>query len=78
MAERAGAAIDVQLLAGNAEVALRRHRDHREGFVDLEQIDIADAPADLVEQFADRRDRWAAETMTTGSEAVAMMGFLFS
>src|SRR5215468_5495963 len=47
MAERAGAAIDVELFAGNAEVTLRGHRDHRERLVDLEQIDVTDAPADL-------------------------------
>ena len=63
MAERAGAAIDVELLARDAEIALRRHRHHGEGFVDLEQIDIADAPADLVEQLVDRRDRRGGEPL---------------
>src|SRR5579872_181226 len=47
--ERAGATIDVEPVAGNAEVALCGHRDHRKGLVDLEQIDIGCAPADLVE-----------------------------
>ncbi len=56
MAERAGAAVDVELVARNSEIARRRHRHHGEGFVDFEQVDIADAPADLVEQFADRGD----------------------
>src|SRR5215472_15738913 len=46
--ERAGAAIDVQPVAGNPEVALCRHRDHRKGLIDLEQIDVANLPADLV------------------------------
>src|SRR5258708_3506363 len=63
MSERAGAAIDVQSVAGDPEVALRRHRHDREGFVDLEQIDITDAPADLVEQLADRRDRGGREPL---------------
>ena len=36
---------------------------HREGFVDLEQVDIANAPADLVEQLADRRDRRGGEPL---------------
>ena len=39
MAERAGAAVDVDLLVREAEVAHRRHRDDREGFVDLEEVD---------------------------------------
>jgi hypothetical protein len=63
MAERAGAAIDVEFLAGNSEIALCRHRHHRERLVDLEQVDIADAPADLVEQLADRRDRRGGEPL---------------
>ena len=49
MAERAGTAIDVQLLARNSEIALRGHCHDSEGLVDFEQIDIADAPADSVE-----------------------------
>ena len=42
---------------------LRRHRHHGKGLVDLEQIDVADAPADLVEQLADRRDRRGGEPL---------------
>ncbi len=42
---------------------MRRHCHHCEGFVDLEQVDIADAPADLVEQFTDRRDRRRREPL---------------
>src|SRR5689334_6886632 len=57
MAERASPAIDVQFLAGNSKVSLGGHGDHRERLVDLEQIDLTNAPADLVEQLADRRDR---------------------
>ena len=38
MAERAGAAIDVQPVARNSEVALRRHRDHRERLVDRKSV----------------------------------------
>src|SRR6185437_5570577 len=52
MAERAGAAVDVQLVARNSEILLRCHRHHREGLVDLEQVDVADAPADLVQELA--------------------------
>src|SRR5882757_9474317 len=63
VSKRAGAAIDVEIVPDNAEIALRRHRHHREGLVDLEQIDIADAPADLVEQLADRRDRRGGEPL---------------
>src|SRR3984893_16321245 len=63
MAERAGAAIDVQLLPRDSKVALRGHRNHRERLVDLEQIDVTDTPADLVEQLADRRDRRGGEPL---------------
>src|SRR6476619_992644 len=63
MAERAGAAIDVEPVPVNAEVALRRHRDHGKRLVDLEQVDVADAPADLVEQRPDRRDRRGGEPL---------------
>src|ERR1700730_3389975 len=56
MAERTRAAINVEFFARDAEIARRRHRYHRETLIDLEQIDVADAPADLVEQLADRGD----------------------
>src|ERR1700744_6529595 len=63
LAERAGAAIYVELLTGSAEVLLPSHPDHRKGLLDLEQIDIADLPADLVEQLADRRNRRRREPL---------------
>ena len=56
VAERAGAAIDVEFFARDAEIARRRHRYNGECLIDLEQIDVADAPANLVEQLADRGD----------------------
>src|SRR5260221_14361792 len=34
--QRAGAAIDVEFVAGNPEVALRRHCHYNESFIDLE------------------------------------------
>src|SRR5580698_964240 len=55
MAERAGAAVDVEFFSGNSEIALRRHRHYRERLVDLEQVNVTDAPADFLEQLADRR-----------------------
>src|SRR5581483_8802940 len=57
MAERAGAAMHVELLARNVEIARRRHRHHREGFVDLEEIDVGNRPAGFRQQLPDRRDR---------------------
>src|ERR1043166_1889943 len=63
MAERAGAAVDVQLLSGDAEILLRRHRYDGKSFIDLEQIDIAGAPADLVQQLANGRDRCGSEPL---------------
>src|SRR5438552_2027100 len=59
----ASVAIDVELVSGNAKILLRCHRDDGKRFVDLEQVDIADAPADLVEQFPDRRDRRGGEPL---------------
>src|SRR3954468_23433860 len=41
--ESAGATMNVELFAGNAEIALRSHRHHRKGLVDLEQVNVADA-----------------------------------
>ena len=46
MAERAGTAVDMEFVPGDAEIILCSHLHHGKGFVDLEQIDIADAPAD--------------------------------
>jgi hypothetical protein len=53
--------LTLSLSWGMREIALRRHRHHGEGLVDLEQVDIADAPADLVEQLSNRRDRRGRE-----------------
>ncbi|MCY1173348.1 hypothetical protein D9M73_135040 [compost metagenome] len=56
MAKRGGTAIDVQLLARNGQFAHRDHRHRREGFIDLEQIDIVDRPARAIEHLANCRD----------------------
>ena len=45
VAERAGAAMDVDLVVRQAEVVHRRQRHHRERLVDLEQIDVGEVPA---------------------------------
>ena len=45
MAERAGAAVDVDLFVRQAEIAHRRHRHHRKGLVDFEQVDRVFRPA---------------------------------
>ena len=45
----------------DAEVLHREHRDAGERLVDLPQIDIADRPAGLLEQFLDRADRGDGE-----------------
>ncbi len=57
VAKGAGAAVDVEAVARNGEVALCRHGDNRESLVDLEKIDITDAPAGLRHELADRGDR---------------------
>ena len=61
MAQRAGATVHVQDVTWNTEIPLRRHGDNCEGLVDLEQIHVPDAPAGLIEELADRRDRRRGE-----------------
>ena len=57
VAERGRAAVDVDLVVRDAEVAHRDHGDAGEGLVDFEQVDVGDAPAGLVEHLLDRADR---------------------
>ena len=61
MAEGGGAAVDVDLVVGDAEVAHRDHRDAGEGLVDLEEVDLAGVPAGLRERLGDRADRGGGE-----------------
>src|SRR6185312_12963072 len=63
MAERARAAVDVELVVRHAEFAHRRHRHHRERFVDFEQVDVGNLPADLLQQLVDRGDRRSGEPL---------------
>ena len=49
------------LSCGRPMFAHRRHGDDGEGLVDLEQIDLARAPADLVGELPDRADRRGGE-----------------
>ncbi len=48
MAERAGAAVDVDLVLREGKIAHRRHSDDGEGLVDLEEIDDVRAPAAIL------------------------------
>src|SRR5690606_29500992 len=48
-----GAAVDVELVCRDAELALAVHGLSREGLVDLEQVDVVDLQARLREQLAD-------------------------
>ena len=50
MPQRHRAAVDVQLLVRDADLMHRRHGDYGEGLVDLEQVYVIDAPADLFDQ----------------------------
>ena len=61
MAERGGAAIDVDLVVRNAEVVHRDHRDAGERLVDLEQVDIVFRPAGLGHHLLQRRDGGGGE-----------------
>src|SRR5678815_2453837 len=56
VAERGRAAVDVDLLMRDTDVAHRDHGDAGEGFVDLEQVDVADAPTSFLQHLVDRGD----------------------
>src|SRR5206468_12861798 len=45
VAERDGAAVDVDAVAIDAELVEHRHRLDREGFVELEEVDVLQIPA---------------------------------
>ena len=51
MTEGASAAVDVDLVAGDAHVLHEGHRDHSEGFVDFPEVYVLHAPADVFEEF---------------------------
>ena len=57
MAERDRAAIDVDLVAVELEVADEFLRDDREGLVDLEQVDVVEREPGLGQHLARRRHR---------------------
>ena len=57
MAEGDGAAVDVELVVGDAELLLDVDRLAAEGLVDLEDVDVVDREVVLGEQLLDRRER---------------------
>ena len=61
MTQRTGATAHVQDITWNTEILLRRHGDNGESLVDLEQIDILDAPAGPIEDLANGWDRRRGE-----------------
>src|SRR5688572_18301503 len=61
MAERAGAAVDVVLVVRQVVLLHRRHGDHREGLVDLVEVDVLRAPPGALEKLADRADGCGGE-----------------
>ena len=56
VAERAGAAVHVDLVVRQAVLLHRRHGHHREGLVDLVEIDLLRVPAGSFKQLPDRAD----------------------
>jgi len=52
----AGATMHVDLVVWEVKIVHRRHGDHREGFIDFEQIDAVTVPAGFGEQCFDRTD----------------------
>ena len=63
MAQRARAAVHVDLVVRQAEVVHRGHRDDRERLVDLEEVGGLRVPAGLLEELADRADRRRREPL---------------
>ena len=61
VAQRGRAAVDVDLVVGDAEVAHRDHRDAGEGLVDLVEIDLGRVPAGLLQHLGHRADRGGGE-----------------
>src|SRR3954453_6723334 len=55
--ERDRTAVDVDDVVGDAEVAPLREADGREGFVELEQVDVGDLAVDWLERALDRARR---------------------
>ena len=75
MAERACAAVDVDLVVGQAERAHGGHGDDGEGLVDFEQVDIRKRPARAFKQHADSADgRGGKERGSVGVGGVARDG----
>ena len=61
MAERGRAAVDVDLVVRDADVAHRDHRHAGERLVDLEQVDVVDAPAGFLQDLLNRGHRRRGE-----------------
>src|SRR5262245_21966872 len=56
MAQRASSSVYIELLPRDRKILLRRHRNHRKGLVDLEEIDVLRIPVGLREQLTDGRN----------------------
>src|SRR6185312_14047194 len=56
VAECAGAAMDVQLVAGNGEIAHSGHGDDGESLVDFEEIHLIERPAGALDERSDGAD----------------------
>src|SRR5262249_9311872 len=61
MSERDGAAGDVDLVGNDSQRSLGGQGHDGKSLVDLEEIDLADGPADFVEQFLNCGDRGGCE-----------------
>ena len=63
MAQSGRAAVDVDLVMRDAQIAHREHRDTGKGFVDFEQINIGDVPPGLGETLIDCANRGCGEIL---------------
>src|SRR5262249_35124277 len=69
MAERTGASTNVDLIALEAQIADRGHRNHGERLVDLKEVDIIETPSSGFEELPDRKHGRRREPAWLAGEA---------
>ena len=67
VADRDGAAVDVEQVVGNAELVAAVEHLHRERLVQLPQADVVDLEAEALEQLGHREDRADAHFVGLGA-----------
>ena len=57
MAQRAGAAVDIDFVVADADIFHRRHRDDGEGLIDFIEVDVVGRPALCIDAVSSMRRR---------------------